>query len=193
MGDVQPGSQARLMSQALRKLTASISRSRTMVVFINQIRMKIGVMYGSPETTSGGNALKFYASVRLDIRRIGAIKERDEVIGNQTRVKVVKNKLAPPFKQVEFDIMYGEGVSKTGELVDLGVKANVVEKSGAWFSYDSQRIGQGRENAKQFLKENPDVAAKIEAAVRQNAGLIAEAIMAGEGQEKDDDDEAAEA
>ncbi len=192
MGDVQPGSQARLMSQALRKLTASISRSRTMVVFINQIRMKIGVMYGSPETTSGGNALKFYASVRLDIRRIGAIKERDEVIGNQTRVKVVKNKLAPPFKQVEFDIMYGEGVSKTGELVDLGVKANVVEKSGAWFSYDSQRIGQGRENAKQFLKENPDVAAKIEAAVRQNAGLIAEAIMAGDDKDKDDD-EAAEA
>ena len=193
MGDVQPGSQARLMSQALRKLTASISRSRTMVVFINQIRMKIGVMYGSPETTSGGNALKFYASVRLDIRRIGAIKERDEVIGNQTRVKVVKNKLAPPFKQVEFDIMYGEGVSKTGELIDLGVKANVVEKSGAWFSYDSQRIGQGRENAKQFLKENPDIANKIEAAVRQNAGLIAEAIMAGEGEDKDDDEEAAEA
>ena len=189
MGDVQPGSQARLMSQALRKLTASISRSRTMVVFINQIRMKIGVMYGSPETTSGGNALKFYASVRLDIRRIGAIKERDEVIGNQTRVKVVKNKLAPPFKQVEFDIMYGEGVSKTGELIDLGVKANVVEKSGAWFSYDSQRIGQGRENAKQFLKENPDVAAKIEAAVRQNAGLIAEAILAGESDDKDGDDE----
>jgi recombination protein RecA len=194
MGDVQPGSQARLMSQALRKLTASISKSRTMVVFINQIRMKIGVMYGSPETTSGGNALKFYASVRLDIRRIGAIKERDEVIGNQTRVKVVKNKLAPPFKQVEFDIMYGEGVSKTGELIDLGVKANVVEKSGAWFSYDSQRIGQGRENAKQFLKENPDVAAKIEAAVRQNAGLIAEAILAGDSDDKDkDDDEAAEA
>jgi recombination protein RecA len=193
MGDVQPGSQARLMSQALRKLTASISRSRTMVIFINQIRMKIGVMYGSPETTSGGNALKFYASVRLDIRRIGAIKERDEVIGNQTRVKVVKNKLAPPFKQVEFDIMYGEGVSKTGELIDLGVKANVVEKSGAWFSYDSQRIGQGRENAKQFLKENPDVASKIEAAVRQNAGLIAEAILAGEGEDKDDDEEAAEA
>jgi recombination protein RecA len=188
MGDVQPGSQARLMSQALRKLTASISKSRTMVVFINQIRMKIGVMYGSPETTSGGNALKFYASVRLDIRRIGAIKERDEVIGNQTRVKVVKNKLAPPFKQVEFDIMYGEGVSKTGELIDLGVKANVVEKSGAWFSYDSQRIGQGRENAKQFLKDNPDVAAKIEAAVRQNAGLIAEAIMAGESDDKDDDE-----
>jgi recombination protein RecA len=193
MGDVQPGSQARLMSQALRKLTASISRSRTMVVFINQIRMKIGVMYGSPETTSGGNALKFYASVRLDIRRIGAIKERDEVVGNQTRVKVVKNKLAPPFKQVEFDIMYGEGVSKTGELIDLGVKANVVEKSGAWFSYDSQRIGQGRENAKQFLKENPDIANKIEAAVRQNAGLIAEAIMAGDGVDKDDDDEVAEA
>ena len=185
MGDVQPGSQARLMSQALRKLTASISKSRTMVVFINQIRMKIGVMYGSPETTSGGNALKFYASVRLDIRRIGAIKERDEVIGNQTRVKVVKNKLAPPFKQVEFDIMYGEGVSKTGELIDLGVKANVVEKSGAWFSYDSQRIGQGRENAKQFLKDNPDVAAKIEASVRQNAGLIAEAILAGESDDKD--------
>ena len=168
MGDVQPGSQARLMSQALRKLTASISKSRTMVIFINQIRMKIGVMYGSPETTSGGNALKFYASVRLDIRRIGAIKERDEVVGNQTRVKVVKNKLAPPFKQVEFDIMYGEGVSKIGELIDLGVKADVVEKSGAWFSYDSQRIGQGRENAKQFLKDNPDIANKIEAAVRQN-------------------------
>ena len=193
MGDVQPGSQARLMSQALRKLTASISKSRTMVVFINQIRMKIGVMYGSPETTSGGNALKFYASVRLDIRRIGAIKERDEVIGNQTRVKVVKNKLAPPFKQVEFDIMYGEGVSKTGELIDLGVKANVVEKSGSWFSYDSQRIGQGRENAKQFLKENPDIAAKIEAAVRQNSGLIAEAILAGEVEDKDDKDDGDEA
>jgi recombination protein RecA len=191
MGDVQPGSQARLMSQALRKLTASISRSRTMVVFINQIRMKIGVMYGSPETTSGGNALKFYASVRLDIRRIGAIKERDEVIGNQTRVKVVKNKLAPPFKQVEFDIMYGEGVSKIGELIDLGVKAGVVEKSGSWFSYDSQRIGQGRENAKLFLKENPDIAAKIEAAVRQNSGLIAEAIMAGDdGKDADEADEA---
>ncbi|HEY2424320.1 MAG TPA: recombinase RecA, partial [Pseudolabrys sp.] len=193
MGDVQPGSQARLMSQALRKLTASISRSRTMVIFINQIRMKIGVMYGSPETTSGGNALKFYASVRLDIRRIGAIKERDEVIGNQTRVKVVKNKLAPPFKQVEFDIMYGEGVSKTGELIDLGVKANVVEKSGAWFSYDSQRIGQGRENAKQFLKDNPDVAAKIEAQVRQNSGIVAEAIMAGEDKDKDKDDDGEEA
>ncbi|MBX6329137.1 MAG: recombinase RecA [Pseudolabrys sp.] len=180
MGETQPGGQARLMSQALRKLTASISKSRTMVIFINQIRMKIGIMYGSPETTSGGNALKFYASVRLDIRRIGAIKERDEVIGNQTRVKVVKNKLAPPFKQVEFDIMYGEGISKAGELVDLGVKAGVIEKSGAWFSFDSQRIGQGRENAKQFLKDNPDIAGRIEAAVRQNAGIVAEAILAGD-------------
>ncbi len=180
MGDNQPGLQARLMSQALRKLAASINRSNTMVIFINQIRMKIGVMYGSPETTTGGHALKFYASVRLDIRRIGAIKERDEVVGNQTRVKVVKNKLAPPFKQVEFDIMYGEGVSKTGELIDLGVKAGVVEKSGAWFSYDSQRIGQGRENAKAFLKANPDIAARIETAIRQNAGLIAEKILAGE-------------
>ncbi|HEX9904264.1 MAG TPA: recombinase RecA [Propylenella sp.] len=173
MGDQLPGLQARLMSQALRKLTGSISRSNTMVVFINQIRMKIGVMFGSPETTTGGNALKFYASVRLDIRRIGAIKERDEVVGNQTRVKVVKNKLAPPFKQVEFDIMYGEGISKTGELIDLGVKAGIVEKSGAWFSYDSQRLGQGRENAKLFLKDNPDVAASIERTIRQNAGLIA--------------------
>jgi recombination protein RecA len=180
MGDAQPGMQARLMSQALRKLTASISKSKTMVIFINQIRMKIGVMYGSPETTTGGNALKFYASVRLDIRRIGAIKERDEVIGNQTRVKVVKNKLAPPFKQVEFDIMYGEGVSKAGELIDLGVKAGVVEKSGSWFSFDSQRIGQGRENAKTFLKTNPNVAARIEAAIRQNAGLIADKILQGE-------------
>jgi recombination protein RecA len=188
MGDQQPGLQARLMSQALRKLTASINKSNTMVIFINQIRMKIGVMYGSPETTSGGNALKFYASVRLDIRRIGSVKERDEVIGNQTRVKVVKNKLAPPFKQVEFDIMYGEGVSKMGEIVDLGVKAGVVEKSGAWFSYDSQRIGQGRENAKAFLKANPDIANKIEAAVRQNAGLIAEQILAAEGEEDKDDD-----
>ncbi len=187
MGDSQPGLQARLMSQALRKLTASINRSNTMVIFINQIRMKIGVMYGSPETTTGGHALKFYASVRLDIRRIGAIKERDEVVGNQTRVKVVKNKLAPPFKQVEFDIMYGEGVSKSGELIDLGVKAGVVEKSGAWFSYDSQRIGQGRENAKAFLKANPDIAAKIETAIRQNAGLIAEKILAGEdGGENED-------
>jgi recombination protein RecA len=180
MGDNQPGMQARLMSQALRKLTASISRSNTMVIFINQIRMKIGVMYGSPETTTGGNALKFYASVRLDIRRIGAIKERDEVVGNQTRVKVVKNKLAPPFKQVEFDIMYGEGVSKTGEIIDLGVKAGIVEKSGSWFSYDSQRIGQGRENAKAFLRNNPDIASRIEGAIRQNSGLIAEKILAGE-------------
>jgi recombination protein RecA len=190
MGDAQPGMQARLMSQALRKLTSSISRSQTMVIFINQIRMKIGVMYGSPETTSGGNALKFYASVRLDIRRIGAIKDRDEVVGNQTRVKVVKNKMAPPFKQVEFDIMYGEGVSKVGELVDLGVKAGVVEKSGSWFSYDSQRIGQGRENAKVFLKANPDVAAKIEAAVRKNSGVIAEKILAGDAGDKDEDDAA---
>jgi recombination protein RecA len=185
MGDQQPGLQARLMSQALRKLTASIGRSNTMVIFINQIRMKIGVMYGSPETTSGGNALKFYASVRLDIRRIGVIKDRDEVVGNQTRVKVVKNKLAPPFKQVEFDIMYGEGVSKTGEILDLGVKAGVVEKSGAWFSYDSVRIGQGRENAKTFLKNNPDMSAKIEAAIRQNSGLIAEQILAGESESDD--------
>jgi recombination protein RecA len=180
MGDNQPGMQARLMSQALRKLTSSISRSNTMVIFINQIRMKIGVMYGSPETTTGGNALKFYASVRLDIRRIGAIKERDEVVGNQTRVKVVKNKLAPPFKQVEFDIMYGEGVSKMGEIIDLGVKAGIVEKSGSWFSHDSQRIGQGRENAKAFLRNNPDIASRIEAAIRQNSGLIAEKILAGE-------------
>ena len=162
MGDSLPGLQARLMSQALRKLTASISRSNTMVIFINQIRMKIGVMFGSPETTTGGNALKFYASVRLDIRRIGSVKDRDEVVGNQTRVKVVKNKLAPPFKVVEFDIMYGEGVSKTGELVDLGVKAGVVEKSGAWFSYNSQRLGQGRENAKLFLRDNPELAREIE-------------------------------
>ena len=193
MGDSQPGLQARLMSQALRKLTASINRSNTMVIFINQIRMKIGVMYGSPETTTGGNALKFYASVRLDIRRIGMIKDGDEVVGNQTRVKVVKNKLAPPFKQVEFDIMYGEGVSKMGEIVDLGVKAGVVEKSGAWFSYDSVRIGQGRENAKAFLKGNPDMAAKIEAAIRQNAGLIAEQILAADRTPEDDDDVKAEA
>jgi len=177
MGDSLPGLQARLMSQALRKLTASISKSKTMVIFINQIRQKIGVMFGSPETTTGGNALKFYASVRLDIRRIGAIKDRDEVIGNQTRVKVVKNKMAPPFKEVEFDILYGEGVSKVGELVDLGVKAGVVEKSGSWFSFSSQRIGQGRENAKQFLRDNPVVADKIEASIRQNAGLIADKII----------------
>src|SRR5437868_7181260 len=167
MGDSQPGLQARLMNQALRKLTASINRSNTMVNFINQIRMKIGVMYGSPETTTGGHALKFYASVRLDIRRIGVIKERDEVVGNSTRVKVVKNKLAPPFKQVEFDIMYGEGISKMGDLIDLGVKAGVVEKSGAWFSYDSQRIGQGRENAKNFLKANPDISGKIRSEERR--------------------------
>ena len=177
MGDALPGLQARLMSQALRKLTASISRSNTMVIFINQIRMKIGVMYGSPETTTGGNALKFYASVRLDIRRIGAIKDRETVVGNQTRVKVVKNKVAPPFKQVEFDIMYGEGVSKVGELIDLGVKAGVVEKAGAWFSYDSTRLGQGRENAKAFLKANPETAKRIEAAIRDNSGLIADRIL----------------
>lgn len=176
MGDSLPGLQARLMSQALRKLTASISKSNTMVIFINQIRMKIGVMFGSPETTTGGNALKFYASVRLDIRRIGAIKDRDEIVGNQTRVKVVKNKLAPPFKQVEFDIIYGEGISKMGELLDLGVKGGIVEKSGAWFSYNSQRLGQGRENSKNFLRENPELADEIELAIRQNAGLIAEVI-----------------
>jgi recombination protein RecA len=177
MGDSQPGLQARLMSQALRKLTASISRSNCMVIFINQIRMKIGVMYGSPETTTGGNALKFYASVRLDIRRVSTIKERDEAIGNQVRVKVVKNKVAPPFKQVEFDIMYGEGISKAGELVDLGVKAGVVEKSGSWFSYDSQRLGQGRENAKAFLKANPDIATKIETTLRQNQSVVADRIL----------------
>jgi recombination protein RecA len=192
MGDALPGLQARLMSQALRKLTASINKSNTMVIFINQIRMKIGVMYGSPETTTGGNALKFYASVRLDIRRIGAIKERDEVVGNTTRVKVVKNKLAPPFKQVEFDIMYGEGVSKMGEILDLGVKAGIVEKSGAWFSYDSQRLGQGRENAKAFLKTNPDISTKNETAIRQNSGLIAEQILAGEREADGQEDEAAE-
>lgn len=174
MGDVHVGLQARLMSQALRKLTSSIAKSNCMVIFINQIRMKIGVMFGNPETTSGGNALKFYASVRLDIRRIGAIKDRDEVVGAQTRVKVVKNKVAPPFKLVEFDIMYGEGISKVGELLDLGVKVGVVEKSGSWFSYGDQRVGQGRENAKQFLKDNPDVAQAIEAAVRADAGLAAE-------------------
>jgi recombination protein RecA len=177
MGDVQPGLQARLMSQALRKLTGSISRSKTMVIFINQIRMKIGVMYGSPETTTGGNALKFYASVRLDIRRISTLKDRDEAIGNSVRVKVVKNKVAPPFKQVEFDIMYGEGISKVGELLDLGVKGGIVDKSGAWFSYDSQRLGQGRENSKTFLKENPDLAAKIEAAIRANSGVLADRIL----------------
>jgi recombination protein RecA len=190
MGDAQPGLQARLMSQALRKLTASISRSNTMVIFINQIRMKIGVMYGSPETTTGGNALKFYASVRLDIRRIGAIKDREEVVGNQTRVKVVKNKVAPPFKQVEFDIMYGEGVSKAGELVDLGVKAGVVEKSGAWFSFDSMRLGQGRENAKAYLKSNAEIADRIEKAIRENAGLIADRILEQADPSEADDVEA---
>ena len=192
MGDALPGLQARLMSQALRKLTASINKSNTMVIFINQIRMKIGVMYGSPETTTGGNALKFYASVRLDIRRIGAIKERDEVVGNTTRVKVVKNKLAPPFKQVEFDIMYGEGVSKMGEILDLGVKAGLVEKSGAWFSYDSQRLGQGRENSKAFLRANPDITTKIEAAIRQNSGLISEQILAGTPERDADGEEPTE-
>ena len=176
MGDSLPGLQARLMSQAMRKLAGSISRTNCMVIFINQIRMKIGVMFGSPETTTGGNALKFYASVRLDIRRIGSIKDRDEVVGNQTRVKVVKNKVAAPFKQVEFDITYGEGISKLGELLDLGVKAGIVEKSGAWFSYDSQRLGQGRENSKNFLKENPQIADEIEMAIRQSAGLNADLI-----------------
>jgi len=179
MGDSHVGLHARLMSQALRKLTGSISRSRCMVIFINQIRLKIGVMFGNPETTTGGNALKFYASVRLDIRRIGSIKERDTVTGNQTRVKVVKNKLAPPFRVVEFDIMYGEGISKVGELLDLGVSAGVVEKSGSWFSYGGQRIGQGRENAKQFLRENPEAADAIERAIRENAGLVAGAMMDG--------------
>ena len=186
MGDSLPGLQARLMSQALRKLTASISKSNCMVVFINQIRMKIGVMFGSPETTTGGNALKFYASVRLDIRRIGAIKEREEVVGNQTRVKVVKNKVAPPFKQVEFDIMYGEGISKVGELVDLGVTAGIVEKSGSWYSYNGERIGQGRENAKTFLKQNPDVAQAIEQAIRANAGLISAKITNSSGEDAED-------
>ncbi len=181
MGDNHMGLHARLMSQALRKLTGSVSKSKTIVIFINQIRMKIGVMFGNPETTTGGNALKFYASVRLEIRRVGAIKDRDEVVGNQTRVKVVKNKLAPPFKVVDFDIMYGEGVSKMGELIDLGVKASVVEKSGAWFSYNSTRIGQGRENAKQFLRDNPVMAAEIEGTIRQNAGLISDALAAGPG------------
>lgn len=186
MGDSLPGLQARLMSQALRKLTGSISKSHCMVIFINQIRMKIGVMFGSPETTTGGNALKFYSSVRLDIRRVGAIKDKDEVVGNQTRVKVVKNKVAPPFKQVEFDIMYGEGVSKVGELIDLGVKAGIVEKAGSWYSFDGQKIGQGRENAKNFLRENVKAAQDIERAIRQNAGLIAEKIL--EGEPEDDAD-----
>ena len=185
MGDSHVGLQARLMSQALRKLTGSISRSRCLVIFINQVRMKIGVMYGNPETTTGGNALKFYASVRLDIRRTGQIKDRDDIVGNTTRVKVVKNKVAPPFKQVEFDIMYGQGISKVGEILDLGVKAGLVEKSGAWFSYDSVRIGQGRENAKQYLLENPDVAQRIENAIRGKTDEVGEALMVGPG----DDDE----
>ncbi len=187
MGDLLPGLQARLMSQALRKLTGSISKTGCMVIFINQIRMKIGVMFGNPETTTGGNALKFYSSVRLDIRRIGAIKDRDEVVGNQTRVKVVKNKVAPPFRQVEFDIMYGEGISKTGELLDLGVTAGIVEKSGSWFSYNGERVGQGRENAKTFLRDNPDIASAIEAAIRQNAGLIVARITDPDGVKADAD------
>ncbi|MBM3487252.1 MAG: recombinase RecA [Alphaproteobacteria bacterium] len=192
MGDSHVGLQARLMSQALRKLTGSISRSNTLIIFINQIRMKIGVMFGNPETTTGGNALKFYASIRLDIRRIGALKDKDEIIGNQTRVKVVKNKLAPPFKAVEFDVMYGEGISKTGELIDLGVKAGIVEKSGSWFSFDNQRIGQGRENTRQFLKANPDIANTIESQIRGNAGLIADAAMTGAEDGEDDGREVAE-
>ncbi|MCC7394405.1 MAG: recombinase RecA [Sphingomonadaceae bacterium] len=179
MGDSHVGLQARLMSQALRKLTGSISRSRCLVIFINQVRMKIGVMYGNPETTTGGNALKFYASVRLDIRRTGQIKDRDDIIGNTTRVKVVKNKVAPPFKQVEFDIMYGEGISKIGEMLDIGAKAGIVEKAGAWFSYDSIRIGQGRENAKQYLKDNPEVMARLEAAIRGKTEEVAEGMMTG--------------
>jgi recombination protein RecA len=185
MGDTHVGLHARLMSQALRKLTGSVSKSNTMLVFLNQIRLKIGVMFGNPETTTGGNALKFYASIRMEIRRIGQIKDREEVTGNQTRVKVVKNKLAPPFRQVEFDIMYGEGISKIGELIDLGVKANVVEKSGAWFSHDSVRIGQGRENAKQFLRDHPQMADQIEKRVRESSGVVANAMMAApeEGEE----------
>ncbi len=179
MGDVQPGLQARLMSQAMRKLTGTVSRSKTMIIFINQLRMKICVMFGNPETTTGGNALKFYASVRLEIRRIGSIKDRDEVVGNQTRVKVVKNKLAPPFKMVEFDIMYGEGISKPGEIIDLGVKSGIVDKSGSWFSYNSERIGQGRENAKQYLREHAPMAADIENKIRQNAGLVANVLLTG--------------
>lgn len=189
MGDSHMGLQARLMSQALRKLTGSISKSRTVVIFINQIRMKIGVMFGNPETTTGGNALKFYASVRLDIRRIGALKDKETVVGNQTRVKVVKNKMAPPFRQVEFDIMYGEGISRTGEVLDLGVNAGIIEKSGAWFAYDGERIGQGRENARKFLKDNPETMAKIERKIFENAGLVTGSMLAG----PENDEEAAEA
>lgn len=188
MGDSHMGLHARLMSQALRKLTGSISRSRTVVIFINQIRMKIGVMFGNPETTTGGNALKFYASVRLDIRRIGQLKDKETIVGNQTKVKVVKNKMAPPFRQVEFDIMYGEGISKEGELLDLGVNANIVEKSGAWFAFDGERIGQGRENARNYLKSNPSVAARIEQKLRENAGLIADAMLAGPEANDDEGD-----
>src|ERR1700678_3158990 len=190
MGDSHMGLHARLMSQALRKLTGSVSRSNCMLIFLNQSRMKIGVMFGNPETTTGGNALKFYASLRLEIRRIGQIKDRETVVGNQTRVKVVKNKLAPPFRQVEFDIMYGEGISKVGELIDLGVKAGVVEKSGAWFSFDSVRLGQGRENSKAFLKTNPEMADKIEHAIRENSGLIAERILEEDRQSDNDAEEA---
>jgi recombination protein RecA len=186
MGDQLPGLQARLMSQALRKLTASINRSQTMVIFINQIRMKIGVMYGSPETTTGGNALKFYASVRLDIRRTGSVKKADEIVGNNVRVKVVKNKVAPPFREVEFDIMYGEGISKLGEIIDLGVKAGIIEKSGSWFSWNSQRIGQGRDNVREFLKSNPDIAQQIEASVRGAKAVIEEELLVG-GPEPDDE------
>jgi recombination protein RecA len=178
MGDTHVGLHARLMSQALRKLTGTVSRSNTLLVFLNQIRLKIGVMFGNPETTTGGNALKFYASIRLDIRRVGSVKDRDEVVGNETRVKVVKNKMAPPFRQVEFDIIYSEGISKSGELLDLGIKAGIVEKSGAWFSYDSQRIGQGRENAKRYLREHPEAAAAIEARIRADAGVVAGALLA---------------
>lgn len=188
MGDSHMGLQARLMSQALRKLTGSISKSRTVVIFINQIRMKIGVMFGNPETTTGGNALKFYASVRLDIRRIGALKDKETIVGNHTRVKVVKNKMAPPFRQVEFDIMYGEGISRTGEILDLGVNANIIEKSGAWFAFDGERIGQGRENARKFLKENPEIMAKIERKIFENAGMVTNAMLTG----PEGDDESAE-
>ena len=189
MGDTHVGLHARLMSQALRKLTGTVSRSNTMLVFLNQIRLKIGVMFGNPETTTGGNALKFYASIRMEIRRLGSIKDRENVIGNQTRVKVAKNKLAPPFREVEFDIMYGEGISKVGELIDLGVKVGIVEKSGSWFSYDSQRIGQGRENAKQFLRDHPEMAEAIERRIREQAGLVASTLLVG----AEDDDEAAAA
>jgi len=186
MGDSHVGLHARLMSQALRKLTGSVSRSNTLLIFLNQIRLKIGVMFGNPETTTGGNALKFYASVRLEIRRVGSVKDRDTTVGNQTRVKVVKNKMAPPFRQVDFDIMYGEGISKLGELIDLGVKANIIEKSGAWFSCDGQRIGQGRENAKQFLRDNKEMAASVEQRVRAQAGIVADGMLAGEGEESEE-------